>query len=309
MTDKNTFKDQLPEEFNSPTGLPDNADETRKWQQANKSWWEQNPMRYDWDDDLSQDENDRRFFQEIDRRFFHSAGLFLPGRNEPFDCLIDFDTLGDKRVLEIGVGCGTHAQMLASRAGEYKGIDLTDYAITTTSKRFEVFGLNGTLQQMDAEAMTFEDNSFDLVWSWGVIHHSANTNAILQHIARVLKLGGQAMLMVYHRSFWNYYILSGLFHGLLKGDLLKTRSLHKTNQRRWDGALARFYTIDEWRTLCNRFLHVKEIAIFGEKAEMFPMPPCAIKRGLMKLTPNALTRLFTNRMKFGAYLFSRLAKD
>ncbi|MBK7629848.1 MAG: class I SAM-dependent methyltransferase [Ignavibacteriales bacterium] len=56
--------------------------------------------------------------------------------------------------------------------------------------------------KMDAEALQFEDNSFDFVWSWGVIHHSSNTRKILEEIQRVLKPGGEAIIMVYHRSIW-----------------------------------------------------------------------------------------------------------
>src|SRR2546425_6762235 len=107
------------------------------------------------------------------------------------------------------------------------------------------FGLNAQILQMDAENLRFEDNSFDFIWSWGVIHHSSDTKAVLEQMRRVLRPGGTAVTMVYHRGLWNYYVCEGLCYGVLGGDIFKTRSLHKTAQRHWDGALARFFTPKE----------------------------------------------------------------
>jgi len=91
----------------------------------------------------------------------------------------------------VGVGCGSHAQLLAPpRAGSYTGIDLTDYAVECTRRRFWAIGLDGRIQQMDAENMEFPDASFDFVWSWGVIHHSSDTRKALAEITRVLRPGG-----------------------------------------------------------------------------------------------------------------------
>src|SRR5206468_2314200 len=129
------------------------------------------------------------------------------------DPLIDFDQLQNKDVLEIGVGNGSHAALLARHSGSFTGIDLTDYAVESTSKRLKCFGLAGIVRQMDAEQMPFADRSFDFVWSWGVIHHSSDTRKILSEIARVLRPGGRAVTMVYHRNWWNYYLFGGLING------------------------------------------------------------------------------------------------
>src|SRR5260370_38747581 len=99
----------------------------------------------------------------------------MPWRNVPFDAIIPFDDLRAKEVLEIGVGQGTHAQLFAPRCKSFTGIDLTANAVDMTSRRLKLFGFSGTILQMDAEAMNFVDNSFDYIWSWGVIHHSADT--------------------------------------------------------------------------------------------------------------------------------------
>ena len=97
--------------------------------------------------------------------------------------------------------------------------------------------------KMDAEALQFEDNSFDFIWSWGVIHHSANTRKILEEIHRVLKPGGESIIMVYHRSIWSYYIASGFIQGILLGKLFKYGSLKNLVQNLTDGFTARHYSI------------------------------------------------------------------
>ena len=65
-----------------------------------------------------------------------------------------------------------------------------------TRRRFDVYGLPGRIERMGAERMAFPDESFDLVWSWGVVHHSANTLAILEAIRRVLRPGGLSLIHI-----------------------------------------------------------------------------------------------------------------
>ncbi len=168
-------------------------------------------MRYDWNDEIGYKEYSKEFFDEIDKRFFLNSKDFLPFKKIPFDPLIDFENLKNKDVLEIGVGNGSHASLLAQHSKSFTGIDLTEYAVKSTSARFKEFGLPGTIKRMDAETLEFENESFDFVWSWGVIHHSSNTRKILEEINRVLKPGGEATIMVYYRSLWSYYFLTSIY--------------------------------------------------------------------------------------------------
>ena len=241
------FKNKA-EGFDEPTQAPKNEAERARWLLTNKQWWENQPMRYDFTDPLSTKEFSEGFYKEIDKRFFEASRCFAPWKRLPFDPIIDFDSLSGKRVLEIGIGNGSHALLLAQHSKEFVGIDLTEYAVKSTGRRMEVFGLNNaTIQQMSAEKLEFPDNHFDFVWSWGVIHHTADTNAALREIYRVLTPGGSATLMVYYRSFWYTYVYAGFFHGVLRGYWLKERSLHSVVQRTIDGAIARFYSFPEWK--------------------------------------------------------------
>jgi len=295
---------ELPAGFTAPTALPTGANEHDRWQQANREWWESHPMRYDWKEAIAGEEFSREFFTEIDRRFFSLVELYAPCRNIPFDWLIDFEALRDKDVLELGVGNGSHAQLLAQHAKSFRGIDLTEYAVASTSARLLAFGLPGTVCQMDAEQMQFPDDSFDVIWSWGVIHHSANTRRILEEMHRVLRPGGEAYVMVYHRTLWEYYI-QGAILAVLSG---KPASIHASIQRRTDGAMARYYTQAEWRALVRDLFSVRKIRIYGKKTELVPLPAGKLKDHVVSAIPNSVSRFFTNKCEWGSFLVSRLEK-
>ena len=142
-------------------------------------------MRYDWKETVKFEEFSEAFYKAIDGRFFENVYETMPNHRIPFDNLIDFAGLGTKNVLEIGVGNGSHAQLLATHAGSFTGIDITDYAIQSTKKRIEVFGLTANITRMGTEHMAFKDSTFDFLWSWGAIHHSSNAEQIVKEIYRV----------------------------------------------------------------------------------------------------------------------------
>lgn len=236
----------------------------------------------------------------------------MPWNKIPFDPLIDFHSLLDKDVLEIGVGNGSHAQLISPFTRSYTGIDLTDYAVSSTTKRLQLFTgvkANTKIIRMDAEKMEFADNSFDFIWSWGVIHHSANTRKILEEMHRVLRPGGSALTMVYHRSFWNYYIFAGFFGGLLRGKFPKHGLVHNARQQLIDGAIARYYTRSEWEKLALDFFTVETVRIYGSKSELLPMPSGNLKNTLRSIIPNSAARFVTNQCKMGMFLVSSLRKS
>lgn len=104
-----------------------------------------------------------------------------------------------KRVLEIGVGLGADHQRFAAVGAQLSGIDLTARAVDHARRRLNLFGLTSNLSVGDAEKLVFADATFDVVYSWGVIHHSPDTPAIVAQIHRVLRPGGVARIMIYHK--------------------------------------------------------------------------------------------------------------
>jgi ubiquinone/menaquinone biosynthesis C-methylase UbiE len=304
------FSTLVPKTFDSPEKAPKDENELSDWQSANRDFWESNAMRYDWKIKNPYDEGSVDFYNEIDRLFFSEIKAVMPWNKRPFDNLIDFNTLKDKSVLEIGVGVGSHAALIAPYAKSYTGIDLTEYAIKMTSKRMELSQskANYKIIKMDAEQLNFPDNSFDLVWSWGVIHHSANTKNIINEIHRVLKPGGSSKLMVYYRGWWNYYFVGFLIHGIIRGGFLKNKTLASVVQNNTDGAIARYYSISSWRRAVGKSLSVKSIFISGNRADIFPIPASVIKNFIINITPNVIIRFLLSNFRMGLFLISELRK-
>jgi SAM-dependent methyltransferase len=301
------FKCAAPVGFTGPTALPADNSQRRDWQQLNRNWWEQHPMRYDWEAPIPYPEFSKDFYVEIDRRFFKSVSLYAPWKGLPFDFVIDFDPLKTSDVLEIGCGNGSHGQLLATHSRSYTGIDLTDYAIRSTSTRLSLWGLNGRVLKMDAENLQFPDSSFDFVWSWGVIHHSANTQGILKEISRVLRPGGRAVIMVYYRGYWNYYAMGALL--AIKGGRFPTaHAIHKYKQLGTDGALARFYRMREWERLVSGQFDVKSVRIYGQKEALVFLPRGRLKNVVLGMIPNFFSRFFSTQCRMGSFLVSEIAR-
>jgi ubiquinone/menaquinone biosynthesis C-methylase UbiE len=121
-------------------------------------------------------------------------------RLEPYiHAVAQFSRYRGKRLLEIGVGAGTDHLQWARAGAECSGVDLTDAAITLTRERLALYGQESTLQRLDAETLPFADASFEVVYSWGVIHHSEHPAAIVSEVRRVLRPGGVFIGMVYAR--------------------------------------------------------------------------------------------------------------
>ena len=118
----------------------------------------------------------------------------------------NFAAASGLRVLEIGCGLGTDGAQFAKAGADYTGVDLTEAAVELARKRFALSGLRGKFQTADAENLEFEDESFDLVYSHGVLHHTPDTARAVDEIWRVLRPGGRAMVMLYHRDSYNYRV-------------------------------------------------------------------------------------------------------
>ena len=120
--------------------------------------------------------------------------------------VVGFPRWCDSEVLEVGCGLGTDAINFTRRGARYTGIDLTEASIELVRRRFELEGLTADLRVADAEALPFADDSFDLVYSHGVLHHTPDTQRAINEVHRVVKPGGTAMVMLYHKNSYNYWV-------------------------------------------------------------------------------------------------------
>jgi ubiquinone/menaquinone biosynthesis C-methylase UbiE len=134
------------------------------------------------------------------------------------------------------------------------GIDLTARAVDFTRARLASSGFVSDLRVADAEALPFADNSFDLVYSWGVLHHSPDTARAVREVHRVLRPGGAARLMLYHKYSIVGYMLWTRY-ALLAGK--PTRSLADVYAHHLESPGTKAYTLDEVRTMCAPFSRVE----------------------------------------------------
>lgn len=202
------------------------------------------------------------------------------------------------RVLEVGCGLGTDGAQFAKAGADYTGIDLTPAAVELAKRHFELLSLPGTFRVSDAERLDFPDNFFDVVYSHGVLHHTPDTAGAVREIHRVLRPGGKAMVMLYHRNSYNYRVNISLLRRagvhLLRWNSgvklvhritgepeeslrqhaieLKSKSAYLSSEeflsRNTDGAgnpLARVYSRSEARELFKEFADVETRTYFLNK--------------------------------------------
>ncbi|PIK14668.1 class I SAM-dependent methyltransferase [Halobacteriovorax sp. JY17] len=126
----------------------------------------------------------------------------------------EYSKTAGKKVLEIGVGQGTDILQFGKNGAICTGIDITDQHLELTAKNFKVHGLNIELIKADATKLPFPDNHFDIVHSFGVIHHIPEAKEVLKEVSRVLKKGGKAYVTMYYKYSAFFIFWKVLAHGI-----------------------------------------------------------------------------------------------
>jgi len=265
-----------------------------------RGWWTEHPMTYDWRGAIPHAQGSPEHLAEVERRFLSQAWFAQEPGERPFSALIPFDELGGKDVLEIGCGTGVHARLLAEAGARLTAVDLTSTAVELTRRRLELHALGADVREADAERLPFADASFDFVWSWGVIHHSAHTERVAAEIARVLRPGGRLALMVYHRSSLTYWIQYQLIRGVLGLRLLRESPAEIAN-RYADGVIARHYTRRELHNLLAPWFDPVETRVMGQIGEAIPLP-AKLRLPVQRLVPASARRAVVRR--WGWFLFA-----
>ena len=140
------------------------------------------------------------YYREIDLYRYSRypyAYSYLPG-------IAGFSRSRGKSVLEVGCGVGTDLAQFAKHGADVTGIDMSSKEIELAKKRFKVTGLKGRLVVGDAENLPFDSECFDLVYSFGALHHTPDTKKAIDEIHRVLKPNGKTIIMLYHKRSFEY---------------------------------------------------------------------------------------------------------
>jgi ubiquinone/menaquinone biosynthesis C-methylase UbiE len=136
-----------------------------------------------------------------------------------FDRVIEFFKWQDNDILKIGVGLGSDHFRFAQGGNRLTALDLSQEHLRQTTRHLQLEGLTTTPIYGDAERMPFNDESFDLVYAFGVLHHTPNTEAVVAEIYRVLRPGGLALIGLYHRDSWFFWCQTLLANGLINRGL------------------------------------------------------------------------------------------
>jgi ubiquinone/menaquinone biosynthesis C-methylase UbiE len=254
-------------------------------------------MSYDVDEPIPHATGTREYFRELDGRVFHPRVLRLTSKDggRPFSYYVDFESLRGKDVLDVGFGSGFSVQLFAEAGAHVTGIDLTPWAVATTQARLDAFGLEADVREGDAEQLPFPDESFDFVFSWGVIHHSTDMDSALSELVRVCRPGGRVVIMVYNRRSLFYVSYKGFQRFL---PLARKLGLHFEGARagETEGLLARHFTVAELRAkLEGAGLADVSITPYGQDAELLPLPR-RIRQPITDRVPTPLKNMLLRRL-------------
>ena len=175
------------------------------------------------------------FFDDLDEYRFDKL-RYLPR-------VVDFNAYKGKRLLEVGCGVGIDLIRFSRDGAVVTGVDLAEKAIELARKNFELNGIGGSLRVMNGEHLEFQDSSFDVVYAHGVIQYTADAQRMIDEIYRVVKPGGEAIMMVYNKYSWLNFL----------SKLMKVELEHE------DAPVLRKYSINEFKKMLNKFSKVEII--------------------------------------------------
>lgn len=213
----------------------------------------------------------REFFEETEAYRFEKLH-YLPR-------LVDFSGYRGKRLLDVGCGLGNDSARFAAGGAQVTGVDIAPRAVELSRDNFAHRGLPGVFEVMDGERLSFPDAAFDVVYCHTVLHFTADARRMVSEIHRVLKPGGQAILMTVNSGSW----------------LFALQKLMKVEIDYPDSPVFRKYSINEFRQMLAPFSRVEIIperfpvatrVHGGLKARLFN----ALFVGTFDLLPRSITR-------------------
>lgn len=175
----------------------------------------------------------REFFEEIEAYRYEKLH-YLPR-------LVNFAAYRGRKVLDVGCGVGNDLSRFAKAGAICTGVDLAPHSIELARTNFAQRGLTGEFHVMNGERLDLPDDSFDAVFCHTVLHFTPNPQAMVREIHRVLKPGGEAIIMTVNRRSW----------------LNALQRLMKVEIDHLDSPVFYQFTIDEFRRLLSPFAEVR----------------------------------------------------
>lgn len=226
----------------------------------------------------------REFFDEVERHRYQEYAPWMPE-------VMGFNEFSGAELLEVGCGMGTDLLQFARGGAKVTGVDLAPRSIETSRRHLELYGHSGEFALADCERLPFADEKFDVAYSNGVLHHTPDTAGAVREIHRVLKPGGQARVMLYHRGSWAYWSQVVLRYGILRGEFLRGSSANDIMSRYVEfnagggRPLVKAYSRSEARELFSMFRDVNirvEQLLESELYFLSRLIPCRAFRRLQQ---------------------------
>jgi ubiquinone/menaquinone biosynthesis C-methylase UbiE len=226
-------------------------------------------------------------------------------RGEPYiHEFAEFDRSAGLRVLEVGVGMGADYLEWLKAGAHATGIDLSASSLEQARRRCEAAGYAPDLRVADAEHLPFDGNSFDVVYSYGVMHHTPQTALCIHEALRVLKPGAKLRIMVYHHPS-----LTGLMLWLRFG-FLRGKSLRQTVYGFLESPGTKSYTRKEARELLQGFDDIQLRQVFSPGDLLVNEPSAKFQGWAYRLVWKVYPRFLLRKLcsKFGLFLLISATK-
>jgi ubiquinone/menaquinone biosynthesis C-methylase UbiE len=208
------------------------------------------------------------------------------------------------RVLEVGVGMGADYLEWLKAGADAIGVDISSKSLERAQRRCELAGYGADLRVADAENLPFDDEQFDLVYSYGVMHHSPDTPRCVREAFRVLKPGGQLRIMLYHHPSLTGVML-WLRYGVLRG-----KSLRHTVYDSLESPGTKTYTQAEVRAMLTQFQDISIRQVFSPGDLLLNRPSSRFQSFLYRMAWNVYPRALARKhgAKWGLFLLIRATK-
>jgi len=194
-----------------PLLLPQDSRTSRHKEDIQRFWQELYQAAYGSHDRIFRQDNWRDLLKKLRNLFErreHLAGVEM-----------ELDSLAGKMVLEVGCGAGAHSALFCGQGAKVTSLDITLARVVETNRKLSIVDPAGQsfALQGDSECLPFPDNYFDIVYSNGVLHHTRDTQKAIDEVLRVLQPGGQAIIMLYAKDSFYYWVANYFVQGILRG--------------------------------------------------------------------------------------------
>jgi SAM-dependent methyltransferase len=230
-------------------------------------------------------------------KFFSDYDKFRYGMENHLPACFDALNVSGKRVLEIGLGQGADSESLIRRGAKWSGVDLTGESVERVRTRLTLRDLPfDDLKQGSVLDLPFKDDSFDMVFSHGVLHHVPEIKQAEREIHRVLRPRGELVIMMYARWSLNYLVSIGLVRraALLASFPLAKIGLIKSSP---EGGMLAGHLDNATRIGLGRYLRLKTFTHYNTDGPSNPYALVYDRRRLERDFPSfRLTRTYKRFM-------------